>query len=137
MNKNVLWLRLSYWSGAVIDALAALLLTFPGLNAWFLGFGEIDMNAQFRSSNAPAAALMWGWTLLLIWGAQKPVERKGVLGLTIFPVLLLMIGSRFQEVLVYQASLSSHLPLFVLQFSLLALFSYSLWVNRGNLRGEK
>ena len=34
-----------------------------------------------------AGSLMTGWTFLLIWGLQKPVERRGVLLLTAFPVI--------------------------------------------------
>ncbi len=130
MKNKQFWLRLSYWSGAVIDALAALLLTFPSLNAWFSGYDPIATSPAFRAANAPAAALMWGWTLLLLWADRRPLERRGVLGLTIFPVLAWMIAARFLEVLVYQAPLAHHLALFILQFSLVGLFGYSLWANR-------
>ncbi len=37
---------------------------------------------------------MFGWTLLLLWGSFRPIERKGVLLLTVFPVLVgLLISS--------------------------------------------
>jgi len=45
--------------------------------------GEIE----YRHSMGLAASLMLGWTFLLIWADQKPVERKGILLLTIFPVI--------------------------------------------------
>ncbi|UCG02035.1 MAG: hypothetical protein JSW11_20875, partial [Candidatus Heimdallarchaeota archaeon] len=31
--------------------------------------------------------MMWGWTFLLFWGVQDPLERKGTLILTAFPVI--------------------------------------------------
>ena len=37
---------------------------------------------------------MFGWTVLLLWANRKPMERKGVLLVTIFPVItgLLLTG---------------------------------------------
>lgn len=135
MKNNLFWLRLSYWVGAVIDAAAAVLLMFPDLNASFSGYEAVETSAAFRAASAPAAALMWGWTFLLIWADRRPWERRGVLALTIFPALGLMIGARFQELLIHQAAFSRELPFFVLQFGLVALFAYSLWVNRKERQG--
>jgi hypothetical protein len=36
-----------------------------------------------------AAALMLGWTLLLVWAGRRPLERRGVLPLTVVVVLAL------------------------------------------------
>ncbi len=130
MHDKITWLRISYWTGAVIDALAALLLTFPRLNAWFSGFPTVDTSAAFRSSNAQAAALMWGWTLLLLWADRRPLERRGVLALTVFPVLLSLAGARLAEMLARQAPPDRNIPVLLLQAGLLALFCCSLWVNR-------
>lgn len=38
-----------------------------------------------------ACALMWGWTFLLIWADRKPLERRGVILLTVFPVVVLLL----------------------------------------------
>lgn len=130
MHNKITWLRISYWTGAIIDALAALLLTFPGLNAWFSGFPTVDTSAAFRSSNAQAAALMWGWTLLLLWADRRPLERRGVLALTLFPVLLPMMGTRLVEILAHHTSLDRNIPIMILNVVLVVLFSYSLWVNQ-------
>jgi hypothetical protein len=37
---------------------------------------------------------MFGWTVLLVWADRKPTERKGVLLITVFPVItgLLLSG---------------------------------------------
>lgn len=126
MNNASHLLRLSFWIGAFIDALAALLLTFPALAAWISG-NAVDLTPAFRSSNAQAAALMWGWTLLLLWASHRPVERRGVLVLTVFPVLLVLAAARVIEMATFQASFPRELPFLILQFSLIALFSYSLW----------
>ena len=34
------------------------------------------------------AALMWGWTVLLLWASNKPVERRDILIITLFPVIV-------------------------------------------------
>ncbi len=34
-----------------------------------------------------AGSLMTGWTFLLVWAVRKPVERRGVILLTAFPVV--------------------------------------------------
>ncbi|MFC2157858.1 hypothetical protein ACFLT9_08480, partial [Acidobacteriota bacterium] len=77
MKTSIRWLRISFITGAVADGLVGILMLVP---SWM---GEIE----FRSSMGLGAALMFGWTALLLWGYIKPMERKGVLLLTIFPVI--------------------------------------------------
>lgn len=36
---------------------------------------------------------MAGWTALLVWGAAQPVQRRGVLLLTTFPVVVGLAGA--------------------------------------------
>ncbi len=71
------WLRASYWAGAIADAAVGVLILIPSR------MGE----TEFRYPMGLAAALMFGWTVLLIWADRKPVERKGILLITVFPVL--------------------------------------------------
>ncbi len=91
----VTWLRVSYWVGAVADAAATVSLLIPSRT------GE----AEFRYAMGMAAALMLGWTMLLIWGDRKPVERRGVLLLTAFPVIPALL------VAVIYAGVAGQLPL--------------------------
>ena len=74
---HVRWLRASYWVGAVADAVATISLLIPSRT------GE----TEFRYSMGMAAALMFSWTILLVWGDRKPVERRGILLLTAFPLI--------------------------------------------------
>ena len=76
MDKRILLLRISYWVGAISDGLATLRMLFP----------NIASGSEFRYASGLGAALMLGWTFLLIWADRKPMERKGVLLLTAFPV---------------------------------------------------
>jgi hypothetical protein len=41
----------------------------------------------YRFAMGIAASLMTGWTLLLLWAALEPIGRRGVLLLTVFPVI--------------------------------------------------
>jgi hypothetical protein len=100
MKKGVILLRSCYWLGAILDGHAAInltLLRFRELPAGILaqqsnhGFG---LKALW--STGDAYALMWGWTALLIWADRKPVERRGVLLLTVAPVILLLMVQRVQ-----------------------------------------
>lgn len=80
---HVTWLRTSYWVGAVADAVATVAILTPGR------MGE----TEFRYPMGLAASLMLAWTLLLIWADRRPVERRGVLLLTVFPVIAGLLAS--------------------------------------------
>ena len=74
---HVAWLRTSYRAGAAVDAAIGILMLVPSR------MGE----TEFRYPMGLAAALMFGWTVLLVWADRKPVERKGILVITVFPVI--------------------------------------------------
>jgi len=76
-QSKILWLRISYWVGAVADAIVGVRMLIPSAMA----------EAGHTYAMGTSASLMFGWTLLLIWADRKPLERKGVLLLTIFPVI--------------------------------------------------
>jgi hypothetical protein len=67
------------------------------------------------------AALMLGWTLLLIWAAIKPVERRFVAVLTIV-VILGIVAAEIAAVAGGIMALGNTVPSFIMQAALLALF---------------
>jgi hypothetical protein len=79
MESRVRWLRIAYWVGAVLDAVAAVYL-------WI-----VVLAGGYNPDFAWAAILMTGWTALLIWADRRPLARKGVLPLTV-GLLLLRVG---------------------------------------------
>lgn len=83
-SHPVRWLRASYWAGAIADIAMVILFLQPR----FMGEDE------YRYAMGAAAVMMLGWTLLLLWADRKPVARKGILLLTIIPVItgLLAVG---------------------------------------------
>ena len=77
MESAIKWLKASYIIGASADGLIGVLMLIPAR------MGE----EQFRLPMGLAASLMFGWTVLLVWAYQRPMERRGILLLTIFPVI--------------------------------------------------
>jgi hypothetical protein len=88
MDKRILLLRISYWTGAVLDGLWIIPMLFPGLGGMIFGIDNFNPGGEYRYAMGVGASLMLGWTLLLVWADRKPVERRGVLLLTVFPVIL-------------------------------------------------
>jgi len=86
MNGKILWLRISYWVGAVLDGLYVIPMLSPKIGGALYRIENFSPGVEYRYAMAVGAALMLGWTFLLIWADRKPVERRGVLLLTIFPV---------------------------------------------------
>jgi hypothetical protein len=88
-RKEVAWLRVAYWVGAVFDAVTLVPMLIPGVGARVFGLSGFVPGPEYRYAMGLAAALMFGWTLLLIWADRRPVERRGVLPLTVVVVIAL------------------------------------------------
>lgn len=95
MKQQILWLRIAYWTGIVIDALSFAMLLNPALWATVNGVSGFVPDWDFRYSQSFAAALMAGWTVLLFWADRKPLERRGILVITAFPVVVGLNGARW------------------------------------------
>lgn len=120
-DNKIRWLRISYWVGAVADALAALRMMFPE----YIMLGS-SPGVSYNSGMKWGVALMLGWTALLIWADRKPLARKGILLLTICPVIVgLMITSVVAFAGGYGSARGLILNLSVLTaIAILMLFSY-------------
>jgi hypothetical protein len=102
MNQDslaILLLRLAYWAGATVDAVVAVLMFYPRAYGQATQLPDFSQNAPYRYAMALGASLMAGWTLLLIWADRKPVERRGVLLITVFPVV---VGVNLSKLLLVQ-----------------------------------
>jgi len=88
MDRRILWLRISYWVGAILDGLWIFPMLFPGLGGMIFGIDNFNPGGEYRYAMGVGAALMLGWTVLLVWADRKLLERRGVLLLTVFPVIL-------------------------------------------------
>ena len=124
MNKKILWLRISYWVGAIIDGLAALQMLFPKLYTLTNGTG-FTPSAEFGYAMRSGAPLMIGWTVLLIWADRRPVERKGVLLITVIPVVIGLALNQITAIPIGINSVGAMIPIWILQVVLVALFTFS------------
>jgi len=130
MKKEVSLLRFSYRVGAVADGFFALAMIFPKLWGMTLGLDHFSPILQHRLDMAVGASLMFSWTILLLWADRKPLERKGVLLLTVFPALLCLVITGIIAVLLGATSLRNILHVFLMQAALAVLFLTSYILAR-------
>ena len=82
-----LLLRIAFLVGAVTDGLAVIPMLSRRIGATLFGGDAARANLEYRFAMGIGAALMAGWTLLLLWGAASPIARRDILLLTVFPVI--------------------------------------------------
>ena len=120
-------LRISYWAGAIVDGVAALAMIFPALGKKMFGLTNFNPGPDYSFAMGMSASLMLGWTALLIWADRDPLSRKGILLLTVFPVIF---GIVIAEIIVVASGLiavGQMIPLWIIQVSLSILFIFSYW----------
>jgi len=130
MNKQtVFWLRLSYRAGALLDLAAGLMMLFPRLFVFMNRPSAFQPDVDFRYAMGMGIPLMFGWAVLLLWADRKPVERKGILPVT----LLVVAGEAATQVwgiVTGFVPLQPLLPTFSMQVLLSALFLFGFWNAR-------
>lgn len=62
-------------------------MLFPRLLQPVLHLASVPVSVETRYALGVGATLMFGWTLLLVWGSAEPIARRGVLLLTVVPVI--------------------------------------------------
>ena len=130
MSNAIRWLRISYWAGAIVDGVAAAQMLCPALFRFGMGLPAFRPGADYFYAMGMGASLMLGWTALLIWADRKPMERKGVLPLTVLPVIAGLAVNQARGVSVGFLPAVMVIPIFGLQFGLSALFLGSYWRAR-------
>jgi hypothetical protein len=90
MNHNDvrnLAIVLPYWLGIGADALWAIALFTPWVFSILTGNPELVPDQELRPVMAIGGVLMTGWTILLLWAVQEPIQRRFVILVTAFPVV--------------------------------------------------
>ena len=115
MKDKIIYLRISYWVGAITDGIATFRMLFP----------KIAYGVEYRYALGLGASLMLGWTFLLVWADRKPLERKGVLLLTVFPVITGILLAEIYSVTKGLITFEKMLRTGIFLVALIALFIFS------------
>ena len=115
MHRKIRWLKASYLAGAVADVIVGVLSLIPSR----MGQTEITYPMGL------AATVMFGWATLLVWAYRKPVERKGILVITIFPVIAGLMATGLYAVAAGIFPIARIVPTSIMGIGLIALMGYS------------
>jgi hypothetical protein len=129
MQNKVISLRISYWLGAVFDGLMVIPMLCPRIAGIMFGINNFNPGNDYKYAMMVSASLMLGWTVLLIWADRKPVERKGVIMITVIPVVIGLILAGAFAVSAGLIKIEKMIPTWIIQSILLILFCYSYYVN--------
>jgi hypothetical protein len=113
-------LRTAFLAGALTDALALVPLLSPFFASLLWGWHDTSPVGTF--ANGYAASLMLGWTVLLLWAARRPVERRFVAPLTII-VIDGLVATEILAVARGSMPVVRMAPTWLLQAALLVLFA--------------
>ncbi|HUL62699.1 MAG TPA: hypothetical protein VLT35_06515 [Methanocella sp.] len=87
INDPTTLLRISFWIGAIVDGFVGVQMLLPDFWAAFNRLTAHQDSPELSAALGIGASLMIGWTVLLLWADRRPAERKGVLLITVFPVV--------------------------------------------------
>lgn len=120
--RRIRFLRFVYLFGAAFDGLTLIPMLSPSIAARMFGIAEFHPGSGYRYAIGVAAALMAGWTTLLIWGAFDPVGRRTVLLITAAPVVAGLFAAGVHAVASGLVALPFMATLFAFQLGACALF---------------
>jgi predicted CoA-binding protein len=114
----------------VADAVAAVLMLVPAASLALYGVEGYEPTVAFTYAMRFGGSLMVGWTLLLLWADRKPLQRRGVLPITVLVIVGLAWAGAYavSEGLIAGARMA---PTWVFQALLAILFIGSYARSRG------
>ena len=119
MKNKVIWLHISYWAGAIVDFLIAILVLIPermGVSSYVYPMGLMS-------------AVAFSWGCMLIWADRKPLERKWILLPTILVGIMLLIAGIY-SIYAGVISVKSYFPNFIIFPAIITLWSFSYYNAR-------
>ncbi len=132
--KKIHLLRICYLIGAFLDALFAIDMYYVSINGSESTLStifslEIEVTDAYRYALALFGAAVTSWTILLLWANQKPVERKGILLITITIFIGLLVANLIGERLNVLPT-EKFIRRLIAYLSLIGLYAYSYWNAR-------
>ena len=91
------------------------------------GLEEIVTTGEYLYVARVAAALMLGWTILLIWTVQNPLERRVVLLITACPVVIGLVIAGILAVTSGFIDAANMVPIWVINGIILIIFSLAYY----------
>lgn len=125
LERAARWVRVACWIGAITDAGAAVQMLFPNIFAFAYRPNDFRPGPDYRFAMGMGASLMVGWTALLVWASRRPIERRGVLLLTVVPVVVGLVINEIIGVADGFLPMGPLAPVWVLQLVLSVLFLIS------------
>jgi hypothetical protein len=131
MDKKVLFVRICFLTGAILDALFVLPLIYPKLAGFIvLGIDNYNPDAMTTYLMNVGAALMAGWAGILFWAAIKPIERRGIIPVTVFPLLSGLMAAGIYFYISNGIQLEKILPLLMISFLLIVAQSIGYFITK-------
>lgn len=75
MSNRLVWLHLAYWAGAIADALTCFFMLSGQYLHRFVPTAQEPTGGAYAFAMTFGAALMAGWTVLLLWADRRPIAR--------------------------------------------------------------
>lgn len=123
------WLRTSFRIGVLADGIAAALMLAQAAFGVQSMLNAYPPDVPYRWAMGLAGSLMLGWTVLLLWGHRRPVQRRDVLLITNVVILGLM-GAMLYGLRTGFLVPAAGWTVVVLQGGLIALFTASYVYSR-------
>jgi hypothetical protein len=122
MKSPARLLHAAYRIGAAADGATLVPLLVPKAAAAMLGISRFAPGPDYRYATAVGTALMAGWTALLLWADREPLQRRGILLLTVCPVLMGLIAAGGYAIGSGLVRWPHLLPVFAFQVAVSALY---------------
>ena len=106
-------IRICFYLGAITDGLAFIVMLIPRIGTKLFGGNISRNNHDYRFSMGIGSSLMIGWTILLIWGSLKPIERSELLIITVFPVIAGIVTSTIYATKHHIIKINKIIPLWI------------------------
>jgi hypothetical protein len=129
-KTKIMFLRISYWYGAVLDALFGILFLIPQLVLILFGVKNFTVTFEVQYVMGVGAALMLGWAFLLIWADRKPVERRVILLITVFPLKVIIDFFGILAVIKGTVPIQNQILNWITALILYLLYIYSYMISR-------
>jgi len=120
-------LQIAFVAGAITDAAALVPMLSPRFAD--LLWGLHDDTSSYRFAMGYGAALMLGWTILLLWAYRRPRERRAIAAFTAVVIVGLIVAELF-AVRAGVLAAGRMAPTWALQAVLLVLFSSAFYSGR-------